>query len=261
MPIDCKGVKYEDTPLNKAEDITGHRFERLVALKRVKPEGKNSRMTYWLCKCDCGNEMVVNKVNLFRQHTKSCGCLSKEISNSQLKYHIGDKVNGFLFLGRDLTRKQPGGSYYWIVECPFCKKHYSTASSSIIRGVVKSCGCLNMSKGEYAIQELLKENKISFKEQVVFPDLYSAKGGYLKFDFGIYDSEENLDCLVEYDGIQHSIPKERFGGGNEYETIKQNDSLKNQYCKEKGIPLIRIPYTQKYITLEMLDSQNSQFLI
>lgn len=261
MPVDCKGLEYEIKPLGQATDISGQRFTRLVPLCRVELQGKNPRMTYWLCKCDCGREVIANRVDLVREHAKSCGCLNKELANSQLQYQVGDIVNGFTFLGRDLTRKQHSGAYYWIVECPFCKKHYSTASIPIIHGLVTSCGCLNMSKGEYAIQKLLKENNIPFKEQLTFPDLISEKGGKLKFDFGIYNLEAKLKCLVEYDGVQHYIPKERFGGGNDYDTIKKNDSLKNEYCKNNNIPLIRIPYTQKQITLEILNPETSQFRI
>ena len=53
----------------KAKDLTGQRFGKLVAIKRV--EGGSSR---WLCQCDCGTEKVIYSTNLVNGVTKSCGC-------------------------------------------------------------------------------------------------------------------------------------------------------------------------------------------
>lgn len=44
-------------------------------LRRVREP--NEKRTYWLCKCDCGNETVVEGGNLRSGHTKSCGCCEK----------------------------------------------------------------------------------------------------------------------------------------------------------------------------------------
>lgn len=72
-------------------DLTGKRYGRLTVVKRVyKDEKKNS---YWLCKCDCGNETIVIAANLKSGQSKSCGCLRKEVSTTHGKggtrlYHI-----------------------------------------------------------------------------------------------------------------------------------------------------------------------------
>lgn len=78
MPIDCKGIEYEQYPLKNAENIAGRRYTRLVPQYRVFPINGDKRQTYWLCKCDCGNEVVATRTNLSRQHIFSCGCLVKE---------------------------------------------------------------------------------------------------------------------------------------------------------------------------------------
>ena len=76
-----------------------------------------------------------------------------------------------------------------------------------------SCGCLNLSKGEKAIHDLLLSNSINFKMQITFSDLVSTRNGSLRFDFGIYNEMNNLLYLIEYDGEQHFIKKfNRFGG-------------------------------------------------
>jgi len=62
------------------KNLTGQRFSRLIVIERVKnhiqPNG--SQYVQWLCKCDCGNEVIVLAGHLVSGHTKSCGCLHKE---------------------------------------------------------------------------------------------------------------------------------------------------------------------------------------
>lgn len=54
-------------------DLTGQKFNRLTILE-YKGASK------WLCKCDCGKEIIVASNNLKNGHTKSCGCLKIEKS-------------------------------------------------------------------------------------------------------------------------------------------------------------------------------------
>lgn len=65
-------TKHGEHPAN-FDDKTGRRYGRLVVVEYVY-KGK------WLCKCDCGNETVVPSVNLANGHTKSCGCLNRDVS-------------------------------------------------------------------------------------------------------------------------------------------------------------------------------------
>lgn len=67
------------------EDLTGKRFGRLTVIKRVYKEG--DKQTYWLCKCDCGNETVACASHLKDGHTKSCGCFHKEELNKSHTKH------------------------------------------------------------------------------------------------------------------------------------------------------------------------------
>ena len=56
-------------------DLISSKFGRLTVIKQV--ESRNNR-TQWLCKCECGNELVVNRLNLISGNTKSCGCLRSD---------------------------------------------------------------------------------------------------------------------------------------------------------------------------------------
>ena len=81
----------------------------------------------------------------------------------------------------------------------------------------------------------------------------SCNGDWLvRFDFAVFDEDRNLKYVIEYDGIQHFKPIGIFGGEPRFKQQQLNDSLKNQFCKERGIPLIRVPYTENNISLETL---------
>ncbi len=64
----------------------------------------------------------------------------------------------------------------------------------------------------------------------------------MKFDFALFDENEELVALVEYQGEQHFEAVEFFGGEKKFERQRVNDEIKRSYCKNKGIQLIEIPY-------------------
>ncbi len=70
------GCLMRETQSNRAENLAGKKFSRLTAIKRIV---KNHKAIGWLCKCECGNESIVGKNTLTSGHTRSCGCLQKEI--------------------------------------------------------------------------------------------------------------------------------------------------------------------------------------
>lgn len=59
-----------------AEDLTGQRFGKLVAVRRIRSQNGRTR---WECRCDCGNELEVTEDGLLHGNYKSCGCLRQEI--------------------------------------------------------------------------------------------------------------------------------------------------------------------------------------
>ena len=66
--------------MGKRIDLVGQRFSRLVVIKPMGHDSKGNAL--WLCKCDCGNERIINVSCLKRGYNKSCGCLRAE-GNSQ----------------------------------------------------------------------------------------------------------------------------------------------------------------------------------
>lgn len=69
----------------KKIDLTGQKFGRLE-VKKEAGRTKNGKIL-WLCKCDCGAETTVTGNHLKSKHTKSCGCLSREITRRRNTTH------------------------------------------------------------------------------------------------------------------------------------------------------------------------------
>ncbi len=60
----------------KKIDLTGQKFGRL-AVSSISRSDKRGQAE-WLCKCECGNELFVNRQNLKSGNTSSCGCIWQE---------------------------------------------------------------------------------------------------------------------------------------------------------------------------------------
>lgn len=71
-------------------DLTGQRFGRLVAIEKVE----GTRPLKWMCRCDCGNMKSVRGCDLRNGHTKSCGCLHKEVVTNVLITSVNKTNHG-----------------------------------------------------------------------------------------------------------------------------------------------------------------------
>lgn len=61
--------------MGRAYNLANRKFGRLTVLNRAKIKASHS---YWKCKCECGNEVIVRGRSLVCGETRSCGCLAKE---------------------------------------------------------------------------------------------------------------------------------------------------------------------------------------
>jgi len=122
------------------------------------------------------------------------------------------------------------------IKCNQCDNIWEITPNAILRGV--GCPGCKQSKGKEIILNYLKENNIKFEPQYTFNGCKNKQ--VLHFDFYLPE----LNMCVEYDGIQHYKSVEHFGGEERLKYTKQNDKIKNKYCKENDIKMLRIAYTQ-----------------
>lgn len=70
---------------NRARDLSGQRFGRLIALGPIR---KNKHNHYvWHCCCDCGKEVEVDFTHLLSGGTRSCGCLHRDVAGEARATH------------------------------------------------------------------------------------------------------------------------------------------------------------------------------
>ena len=98
------------------------------------------------------------------------------------------------------------------------------------------CPSCKISKGESNIKMILDSNNIEYVQQYKFDGCRYIKP--LPFDFYL----PQLNTCIEYDGIQHFEPIVFFGGKRGLSIRKRMDEIKNKYCLDNNIILIRINY-------------------
>lgn len=215
-------------------DITGKKFGELTALSPTEKRDQGSIV--WKCQCSCGNIVEWDVGRLQQTKHPHCGCLLDLTGQTFGKLTVLKRVP-------NLTKSR---SYKYLCQCE-CGNLTEVTSSDLRRGAQKSCGCMK-SKGEYNIIQCLINNNIFFQKEYAFPDLIDKAP--LRYDFAIFDENNNLIRLVEFDGVQHFKDISFFNNFSQYQL---HDKMKNQYAKDHQIPLVRIPYTeQENITIDLI---------
>lgn len=223
------------------ENIIGKKFNHLTVLNKTQ-KVKSGKILYQ-CECDCSehNIVYVSRTDLINGHTKSCGCLRR-------KLNVGDIINNRQIIDL-IGDKNNNNNFYYKCKCLLCGQEYEATYQTLRKTI--SCGC-QKSIGEYNIIQVLKNNNINYQKE------YCFSNSLYRFDFAIFDINNNLIRLIEFDGEQHYEGNIKNSGWNTYEKYEytfHNDKIKNALAKEKNIPLIRIPYWERdNITLDLIFS-------
>lgn len=133
-----KNCPYKSKRTHKKVNINiiGEKFNALTVLEELSIINSKGRSVKKLrCQCDCGNVVEVAKSNVTNGHTKSCGCLNKHKRKID---RTGQKF-GMLTIIKEL-----GGNKV-LCHCD-CGNEKIITKSNIIKGGIKSCGCLKKKK-------------------------------------------------------------------------------------------------------------------
>lgn len=237
-------------------DLTNQKFGRLTV---IKENGRTaSKCVLWLCECECGKQINVRTADLRNGHTKSCGCYQKEKTSEVSRMNIKEGTRfGKLVTTKDfkMSEDKKGTLRKCICDCgneKWIPTHY------LMQGI-SSCGCGVYSKGEIKIENILKENNIDFIKEYTDTLVFTDTNKKARFDFYIPSKK----LIIEYDGVQHyKNGTGIFDNVEKFKKTKEHDKIKNQWCKDNNIKLIRIPYTHyQTLCLEDLLIETSSFLI
>ena len=223
----------------KRKNLVGNVYGELQVIEMLYKYNGTNR-TY--CKCIGINDKE-HKEYIIRQDALKSGATisTKGACNSGKKHDLTGKRFGMLVAIEDIGKSTSGGHTIWKCLCD-CGNYSYPNQSNLEKLHSLSCGCRYSSKWEIFIYEYLTKLNINFEFQKRFQDCRNLKGSdMLPFDFYI----EQLNVIIEYDGLHHFEPVKGWGGEEKFKITKQNDEIKNTYCKTKGINLVRIPYTCK----------------
>lgn len=198
----------------------------------------------------CGHLWSATLDNFINKGTRcpQCNHPNYNRNTEQFKKEVLILTNGkFKVLGEYKSARNKILIKHNIKECGY---EWKVTPCNFLRG--SRCPQCNESKGEEKIRLYLEDKKIKYKSQYTFDDLIGIGCGLLKFDFAVFDSDNNIIFLIEYDGEFHF---EKQYSNDKFETTKTHDELKNQYCKDKNIKLLRIPYWKSDAMEAILQSQ------
>lgn len=145
----------------RQRDVSGMRFGKLTAVCPTHRRGPKGS-TIWNCRCDCGNEVQAELVQLTAGYRKSCGCLR----HPPLKDFIGRRFGKLEVTGYEGKRK---GMHQWRCICD-CGKNTVVGQTLLQSGKAKSCGCLKA--------EIYKEN-LGLRDGTSITILKAVKSGRL----------------------------------------------------------------------------------
>lgn len=212
--------------------------------------------TYWICQCKCGKIKSICGTDLRRGKTSSCASCSKIKKDSKRQKkteEIKNKPNGGYgpeYYENEIEKQFGKLTIISLspeeVQAPHqpkkmrcrceCGNIIDIRIDNLHSGKSQSCGCVK-SRGEQRIHQVLSECNINFIQEYSFDDLLGENGGKLRFDFAIFDSNNKLIKLIEFQGKQHYdyCP-------SSWNDIRPHDQLKRDYCIKNNIELLEIPY-------------------
>jgi len=238
--------------LRRAKEIHGDKYDySLITEEWWQKNYKGSKKT--------SIKIICNKHGIFKQrvfnHLIGSGCpkcaknlqLTREEFLKKAKEIHGDKYD-YSLITEDWWKENYKNTH---VKIPIiCSKHevfYQKVNDHLN---YHGCSKCQISKGEIKIENYLIKNNINYIYQ------YKIKYQDRNFYFDFYLPELNL--AIEYDGIFHfESPSEIFE--NEVQKQKERDKLKDQYCQENDINLLRIPYWDFKKIDEILENEINKF--
>lgn len=114
-------------------NLTGNRYGFLTVLSPAGPKLHTSGLfrRVWTCRCDCGNEVVVDEDKLLCGQTRSCGCLR------------GSGLKGHRF--GMLTAISKADARHWRCKCE-CGNEITVSQDDLFWGTRTDCGCQRRGK-------------------------------------------------------------------------------------------------------------------
>jgi hypothetical protein len=183
--------------------IVGKKFGRLTVLSLDRID---DGMSYWFCKCDCGNIVSVRR-NSLGATTNSCGCYKKELNKTPRKRNlltffgeyieVSDESGEKFIIDYDDEEKIKGK--YWTVKNGYAQSFYEGRSNLLHRVIMNPPENMVVDHINRNTLDNRKENlRICTDHQNVLNKKISKnnKSGYT----GVYHNKERWVSVIFYNG-------------------------------------------------------------
>ena len=239
----CGAEKLSDQHFLSDKEVQERISEKYPHIKLIKYYGINSKDTEWLC---TKHNIKFNKVlsTMLRSDDSGCEICYKE----RMRNNFGLSQDEFIARlysvhpELDIVGEYNCMSEEILIHCNTHNYTFKTRPSDILRRV-SCCPKSFKTYKEEAMCTLIESWGYKISRQHVFDNCKDTR--VLKFDCYLID----FNTVVEYDGENHFHPV-KFGTQSEeeaiekYEYTKNHDRIKDQYCMNNNINIIRVPYYQ-----------------
>ena len=216
-------------------------------IKKISPNIRilseyNQTDDYIDCEClECGHKwstkasLLLSGAGCKKCADKRNGIASRK-SQEQFEEQIKEIHPNISILSNYITAKDKV-----LCKCNKCNHEWWATPDSLLSKGRSDCPACSSYYNEGKMVQLLEKWDYRVETQKYFEDCKDIS--YLKFDAFLTD----FNTCVEYDGEQHYNPIP-WGGISEDEAnqtlldVQRRDKIKDEYCKNNGIKLIRIPY-------------------
>ena len=228
--LQYKGCPYCGNRMH--EDLTGRRFGTLTV---IGPEASRAGIALWRCRCDCGEERIVQGSHLRSGHTRSCGkwkCQGRQDTNFlrvPRKYFIspGDRFGRWTAV----AKLDKGDDNPWLMRCD-CGTERILPAYTFAGGQSTSCGCfareLNSETfdGKVGRQDgtsvsMITSTSPTCRSKTGIRGVYPTKGGRYRASLGFKGTKHYLG---EYSTIEQAVYARKIA-----EEIYYRDYLANEF--------------------------------
>jgi very-short-patch-repair endonuclease len=234
-----KGVEYKQTPIKHLQkrlcELSDNRLSKDEFLRRCVDK--------WGNRFDYSNTKYINSYSNIEFYDRYYGIIASQKPTSHMNGNLYkfSKENFIEVSNINFNNKYDysnvnfkGMSNKVKIVCPVHGEFEARPYDHINNRYGGSCNKCDDYKFMKEVSSFLDRKDISYNKFHRFDDLL------LPFDFYI----PTMRTAIEFDGIQHFQPVDHFGGVEAYERLKINDKIKEDYCEENYINLIRIRYDQ-----------------
>ena len=211
----CQFCSSRKSNQKNSDPEEGTRFGNLTFIKRIedKVNSKGKHYIQYLCRCDCGNDVEVNKDNLLGGKSTRCkSCkTTRLVEASRQRGESTDPPKGtrfgkLVFLEKVYHLDKVGRNIqFYRCKCD-CGNIIESDKSTVLRGLVKSCGCQGS-------RNKLREKRIALGE-LTDPSIGSKYGKLtvLRIISPDEGGEKYIECQCECGNITQVRKVSLLGG-------------------------------------------------